>query len=50
MKGKNWCTEKVSLGILDLYSVINEVKYGYQPRTKFVKDIKGDLLADSHKI
>jgi hypothetical protein len=29
---------------------INEFKKGYQRRTKLVKDEKGDLLADSHKI
>jgi len=40
----------VSLGILDLYKGINEMKYGYQARTKLVKDTKGDLLADSHNI
>jgi hypothetical protein len=33
LKGKNWCIETVSLGILDLYNDINEMKYGYQPRT-----------------
>jgi hypothetical protein len=29
---------------------INEFKKGYQCRTNLVKDEKGDLLADSHKI
>jgi hypothetical protein len=29
---------------------INEFKKGYQPRTNLVKDEKGDLLADPHKI
>jgi len=32
----------VNLGILDLYNGINEMKYDYQPRTKMVKDTKGD--------
>jgi hypothetical protein len=36
--------------IRDLYSVINEFKKGYQPRTNLVKDERGDLLADPHKI
>jgi hypothetical protein len=36
--------------IRDLYRGINEFKKGYQRRTKLVKDEKGDLLADSHKI
>jgi hypothetical protein len=35
--------------IRDLYRGINKFK-GYQPRTNLVKDEKGDLLADSHKI
>jgi hypothetical protein len=48
LKGKNQCIEKVSLRLLDLYNGINEKKYGYQRRTKLVKDTKGDLLADSH--
>ena len=34
----------------DLYSGINDVKKGYQPRTGIVKDEKGDLVADSHII
>jgi hypothetical protein len=36
--------------IRDLYRGINEFKKGYQPRTNLVKDKRGDLLADSHKI
>jgi hypothetical protein len=36
--------------IRDLYRGINEFKMGYQPRTNLVKDEKGDLLADPHKI
>jgi hypothetical protein len=36
--------------IRDLYRGINEFKKGYQPRTNLVKDEKGDLLADPHKI
>jgi hypothetical protein len=34
--------------IRDLYRGINSVKMGYQPRTRIVKDEKGDLVADSH--
>jgi hypothetical protein len=34
----------------DLYRGTNEFKKGYEPRTNFVKDKKGDLLADPHKI
>jgi hypothetical protein len=36
--------------IRDLCRGINEFKKGYQPRTNLVKDEKGDLLADPHKI
>jgi hypothetical protein len=36
--------------IRDLYRGINGFKKSYQPRTNLVKDEKGDLLADSHKI
>jgi hypothetical protein len=31
-----------------LYRGINDFKKGYQPRTKIVKDEKGDLLTDYH--
>jgi hypothetical protein len=36
--------------IRDLYRGINEFKKGYQPRTNLVKNERGDLLADPHKI
>jgi hypothetical protein len=36
--------------IRDLYRGINEFKKGYQPRTNLVKDERGDLLADPHKV
>ena len=36
--------------IRDLYRGINDMKEGYQPRTRVVKDEKGDLVADSHSI
>ena len=36
--------------IRDLYGGINDMKKGYQPRTRIVKDEKGDLVADSHSI
>jgi hypothetical protein len=34
--------------IRDLYRGINEFKRGYQPRSNYVKDQNGDLLADSN--
>ena len=36
--------------IRDLYRGINDMKKGYQPRSRIVKDEKGDLVADSHRI
>jgi hypothetical protein len=36
--------------IRDLYRGINEYKNGYQPRTKLLKDERGDLVAVPHKI
>jgi hypothetical protein len=33
-----------------LYRGINKFKKGYQPRTNLVKDERGDLVADPHKI
>jgi hypothetical protein len=36
--------------IRDQYRGINEFKKGYQPRTNLVKDERGNLLADPHKI
>ena len=36
--------------IRDLYRGTNDMKKGYQPRTRIVKDEKGDLVADSHSI
>jgi hypothetical protein len=36
--------------IRDLCRGINDIKKGYQPRTKIVKDEKGDLVADSDSI
>ena len=36
--------------IRDLYRGINDMKNGYLPRTRIVKDEKGDLVADSHSI
>jgi hypothetical protein len=36
--------------IRDLYRGIKEFKKGYQPRTNFVKDERGDLLADPRTI
>jgi hypothetical protein len=34
----------------DLYMGSNDFKKGYQPKTNLVKDERGDLLADPHKI
>jgi hypothetical protein len=34
----------------DLYRGINDMKKGYQPRTRIVKDVIGYLVADSHSI
>jgi hypothetical protein len=36
--------------IRDLYRGINDVKKGYQPRTRIVNDEKVDLVADSYSI
>ena len=36
--------------IRDLYRGINDMKKGYQPRTRIVKDEQGDLVADSYSI
>jgi hypothetical protein len=36
--------------IRDLYRGINEFKKGYQPRTNSVKDARGDLFPDPHKM
>jgi len=36
--------------IRDLYKGISDFKKGYQPSTNIVKDEKGDLVADSHRI
>ena len=33
-----------------MYRGINDMKKGYQPRTRIAKDEKGDLVADSHSI
>jgi hypothetical protein len=36
--------------IRDMYRGITEFKKSYQPRTDLVKDERGDLLANTHKI
>ena len=36
--------------VRDLYGGINDFKKGYQLRTITVKDEKGDLIANSHRI
>jgi hypothetical protein len=41
---------KQNENIRDLYRGINRFKKAYQPGTNLVKDERGDLLADPHKI
>ena len=36
--------------IRDLYMGINDMKKGYEPRTRIVKDEKCDLVADCHSV
>jgi hypothetical protein len=36
--------------VRDLYRCFNEYRKGYQPRTIIIKDEKGDVVADSHRI
>jgi hypothetical protein len=36
--------------IRDLYRCINDIKMGYQPRTRIVKDEKGDLVAHTYSV
>jgi hypothetical protein len=43
-------TNSKNKNIRELYREINYFKRGYQPRSNFVKDENGDLLADSHNI
>jgi hypothetical protein len=43
-------TSSKNKNIRELYRGINEFKWGYQPRSIFVKDENGDLLADSNTI
>jgi hypothetical protein len=40
-------TNTKNKNIKDLYGSINELKEGYKPITKLVKDENSDLLADS---
>ena len=40
----------VKCSMWDVPTGINDMKKGYQPRTRIVKDEKGDLVADSHSI
>jgi hypothetical protein len=49
-KGNELESKSKNKNIRDLYRGINEFKKGYQPRTGFVKDERGDLLADPYKI
>jgi C4-type Zn-finger protein len=43
-------TDSKIKNIRDLCKGINDVKKGYQPITRLVKDEKGDFFADSHSI
>ena len=40
----------VKCSMWDVPTGINDMKKGYQPRTRIVKDEKGDLVVDSHSI
>jgi hypothetical protein len=42
--------QTVRIRTSDLFMGISEFKKGYQLRTKLVKDERGDLLVDPHKI
>jgi hypothetical protein len=52
VKGKinEIATNSKNKNIRDLYRGINESKRSYQPRSNFIKDENGDLLADSNTI
>jgi hypothetical protein len=52
LKGKinELATNSKDKNTRDLYRGINEFKRGYQPRSNFVMDENGDLLADSTTI
>jgi hypothetical protein len=52
LKGKinELATNSKNKNVRDLYRGINVFKSGYQPRSNFVKDENGDLLADSNTI
>jgi hypothetical protein len=43
-------TDSKIKNIRDLYRGTNNFKKGYQPRTNIVKDEKGDLFTDCHRI
>jgi hypothetical protein len=43
-------TNSKNKNISKLYRGISGFKKGYQPRTNIVKDEKGDLVADSHRV
>jgi len=43
-------TNSTKWSIRYLYRAINDFKKGYQPKTKMVKDEKGDLVADRHSV
>jgi hypothetical protein len=45
----NYLESNSKKNIKDLYREINEFKKGYQPRTNFVQDERGDVLSDAHK-
>jgi hypothetical protein len=51
LKGKinELATNSKNKNTRDLYRGINEFKRGHQPRSNFVKDENGDLLANSNK-
>jgi hypothetical protein len=43
-------TDSNNKNIRDLYRGINDLKMGYQPIANIVKDVKGDLVTESHSI
>jgi hypothetical protein len=43
-----FATHTKSKNIRDIYRQINDFKRGYQPRTDFLQDENGDVLAYSH--
>ena len=47
-KKKKYLKANSKINVSDLFWAIDDFKKSYQPRTKIVKDEKGDLVTDSH--